>query len=54
MLAPSARVPPQGSVQEAHAPTLHAELPYEPESVPLVQVRASEVQELPQVTEAAW
>jgi hypothetical protein len=47
--APFARVPPQGSAHE-QAPTVQVGLVLVPDSVPFVQVRVCEVQELPQLT----
>jgi hypothetical protein len=54
MLAPLAMVPPQGSTQEEQGATVQAALPYDPESTPAVQVRASDTQVVPQATEDAW
>ncbi len=52
-LEPLEIVPPQGSVQP-HAATEQLEFPYEPERLPLLQVRVWLLQLLPHETDELW
>lgn len=54
VLCPCEMLPPQGREQGAAAVTEQLEYPYEPESVPLEQLRVSEAQLWPYPTELAW